>query len=196
MPQNASFFFHELSRDLLVSQKNDEKSLFSTFHPLSPVIFATAAVVAFVLLRNSRFNFHCYTQREATPTQKSARKWRCDLSRLLARKITKGIHSCKPFSLNRLIATCTLCSTLNIDGWCFRPGRSVVNFVVCLDVMSNAPNKTDKKQHTPYPSAKILFPKTKTKQTKKGGGGGVEVWRWGGGSREQSNQKYLSPSWL
>ena len=24
--------------------------------------------------RNSRFNFHCYTQREATPTQKSARK--------------------------------------------------------------------------------------------------------------------------
>ena len=32
-------------------------------------------VLAFVLLRNSRFNFHCYTQCEATPTQKSARKW-------------------------------------------------------------------------------------------------------------------------
>ena len=30
--------------------------------------------MAFVLLRDSRFNFHCYTQREATPTQKSARK--------------------------------------------------------------------------------------------------------------------------
>ena len=57
-------------------------------------------MLAFVLLRNSRFNFRCYTQREATPTQKSARKWRCDLSRLLARKITKGIHSCKPASLN------------------------------------------------------------------------------------------------
>ena len=60
--------------------------------------------MAFVLLRNSRFNFHCYTQREATPTQKSARKCRCDLSQLLARKITKGIHSCKPASLNRSIA--------------------------------------------------------------------------------------------
>ena len=32
-------------------------------------------MVAFVLLCNSRFNFHCYTQCESTPTQKSARKW-------------------------------------------------------------------------------------------------------------------------
>ena len=38
------------------------------------VIFATATVLAFVLLRNSRFSFHCYTQREVTPTQKSARQ--------------------------------------------------------------------------------------------------------------------------
>ena len=54
--------------------KNDAKTLF--FHPpsLSTVIFAAATVLAFVLLRDSRFNFHCYTQREATPTQKSARK--------------------------------------------------------------------------------------------------------------------------
>ena len=56
--------------------KNDTKTLFS--HPPSPfsgtVIFATATVVAFVLLRNSRFKFLCYTQREATPTQKSSRK--------------------------------------------------------------------------------------------------------------------------
>ena len=80
--------------------KNDAKTLFSTLHPLSMVIFATATVVAFILLCNSRFNFHCYTQCEAMPTQKSARKWRCDLSQLLARKITKGIHSCKPASLN------------------------------------------------------------------------------------------------
>ena len=76
-------------------------TLFSILHHLSPVILANAAVVAFILLRNSRFNFQCYTQREATPTHKSARKWRCDLSRLLARKIRKGIHSCKPASLNR-----------------------------------------------------------------------------------------------
>ena len=48
--------------------------------------------------RNSRFSFHCYIQREATPSQKSARKWRCDLSR--ETEMTKGIHSCKPASLN------------------------------------------------------------------------------------------------
>ena len=50
--------------------KNDAKTLFP--HPLSTVIFATTTILAFVLLHSSRFNFHCYTQREATPTQKSA----------------------------------------------------------------------------------------------------------------------------
>ena len=50
------------------------QTFFSTLHPLSTVIFATATVLAFVLLRNSRFNFDCYTQHEATPTQKLARK--------------------------------------------------------------------------------------------------------------------------
>ena len=97
-----------LASPLVISgqPKKDATTFFflPTLHPLSPVIFATATVVALVLLRNSRFSFHCYTQREATPTQKSARKWRCDLSRLLTRKITKGIHSCKPASLNRPIA--------------------------------------------------------------------------------------------
>ena len=48
------------------------------FHPPSPFpsnfCNSTATVVAFVLLHNSRFNFHCYTQCEATPTQKSARE--------------------------------------------------------------------------------------------------------------------------
>ena len=81
MPQNA---FYPQNRDLLVSQKTTQRHFFSTFHPLSPLIFAIAIVVAFVLLHNSRFSLHCYTQleqREATPTQKSARKWRCDLSR-------------------------------------------------------------------------------------------------------------------
>ena len=100
MPQNA---FYPQNRDLLVSQKTTQRHFFSTFHPLSPVIFANAIVVAFVLLRNSRFSFHCYTQRGATPTQISARKWRCDLSQLLARTLTKGINSCKPASLNRPI---------------------------------------------------------------------------------------------
>ena len=71
MPQNAFFL---QTRDLLVSQKMMQRHFFSTLHPLSMVIFATATVLAFVLLRDSRFNFHCYTQREATPTQKSAQK--------------------------------------------------------------------------------------------------------------------------
>ena len=84
----------------------------SALHPLSPVIFATATALAFVLLRNSRFNSHCYTQREATPTQKLARKWICDLPQLLAWKITKGIHLCKPASLNRPIAVTISCSKI------------------------------------------------------------------------------------
>ena len=88
LPQNA--------RDLLISQKTTQRPVFSTLHPLfPPVNFAAATVVAFALLRNSGFNFHCYTQREVMPTQKSARKWRCNFSRHLARTITKGIHSCQ-----------------------------------------------------------------------------------------------------
>ena len=71
LAQNAYF---PQTRDRLVSQKTTQRHLFSTLHPLSTVIFATATVLAFVLLRESRFNFHCYTQREATPTQKLARK--------------------------------------------------------------------------------------------------------------------------
>ena len=37
------------------------------------------------------------------PTQKSAWKWRWDFSQHLVWKVTKGIHSCKPASLNRPI---------------------------------------------------------------------------------------------
>ena len=71
MPQNA---FCLQTRDLLVSHKLSQRHFISTLHPLSTVIFASATVLAFVLLCNSRFNFHCYTQHEATPTQKSAQK--------------------------------------------------------------------------------------------------------------------------
>ena len=31
--------------------------------------------MTFLLLCSSKFNFHCYTQCETTPTQKSAQKW-------------------------------------------------------------------------------------------------------------------------
>ena len=88
--------------------KIDAKTFFPTPHPLSPAIFATATVVAFVLLYSSRLNFHRYTQHEATPTQKSARKWCSNLSWLTAQKITKskGIHLCK---LNEPPNTCISC---------------------------------------------------------------------------------------
>ena len=122
-------FFFLFSTNSSCQPKNDAKTPFPTLHPLSPVIFATATVVAFVLLRSSRFDFHCYTQREATPTNKSARKWRCDLSRLrlLARKITKGIHSYKPALLNCSIDS----SCQTFQGWfpslfCF--------WLLCMDL--------------------------------------------------------------
>ena len=73
MLQNAFIFPYELAI-FWSAKKRRKDTFFPTLHPLSTVIFATATVLAFVLLRDSRFNFHCYTQREATPTQKSARK--------------------------------------------------------------------------------------------------------------------------
>ena len=71
MPQNAFFLW---TRNRLVSQKTMQMHFFSTLHPLSTVIFASATIFAFVLLCDSRFNFYCYTQHEATPAQKSAQK--------------------------------------------------------------------------------------------------------------------------
>ena len=67
-------FFYELAIFWSAPKRCKLRHFIFTLHPLSTVIFATATVLAFVLLRNSSFNFHCYTQRDATPTQKSARK--------------------------------------------------------------------------------------------------------------------------
>ena len=86
MPQ--THFFHKLV--IFWSAEKWRKDSFSTLHPLFPVIFASATVVAFALLHNSRFSFHCYTQREATPTQKMAQKWCCDLSWLLPQILGGG----------------------------------------------------------------------------------------------------------
>ena len=76
MPPNAFFTTNSRSsgQQKKEEKKEDAKTLFSTLYPLSTIIFATATVLAFVLLRDSRFNFHWYTQREATPTPKSVRK--------------------------------------------------------------------------------------------------------------------------
>ena len=103
----------EISNNLLLMLQDAPKRIFSmnsqssgqlknyaktlpTLHPLSMVIFATASVLAFVLLHDSRFNFHCYTQCEATPTQKSARK--CAATSYA--KDCKTIHSSRPAQLN------------------------------------------------------------------------------------------------
>ena len=109
MPQNAFFLW---TRDLLVSQKMTQRLFFSTLHPLSVVVSATATVLAFVLLCSSRFGFHCHTWCEAMPTQKSAWKWRFNLLWLLVRKNTKGIHLCKPALLNRPIGQQKLIAVL------------------------------------------------------------------------------------
>ena len=82
------------------AKKTRCKDFFHLPFPFHSIFFANATVLAFVLLCNSRFNIHCDIQREAMPTQKSAQKWRYNLSRLLAWKITKSIHLCKPASLN------------------------------------------------------------------------------------------------
>ena len=134
MPQNA---FFPRTRDLLISPKTTQRHFLFTLHPLSTVIFATAPVLAFVLLRNSNFNFHCYTQREAY--SEICPEVRCDLSQLLSRKITKRIHSNKPASLNRLIyKSClwalTECSPLDFRRSSIRAqlGSLTLNFMLIL----------------------------------------------------------------
>ena len=54
-------FFYELT--IFWGAPPQKTHFFSTLHPLSTVIFATATVLAFVLLRNSRFNFHLLRNR-------------------------------------------------------------------------------------------------------------------------------------
>ena len=75
------------TRDLLVSWKPNQRHFFS--HPPSPFpgIFFNCDIGSLWIFNcdigslwialwfNSRLNFRCYTQREPTPTQKSARKW-------------------------------------------------------------------------------------------------------------------------
>ena len=70
MPQNTFFSMNLQSSAVFWSSKKWCKdTFFHTLHSLSLVIFATATVVAFVLLGNSRFNYHCCTQHEAPPTR-------------------------------------------------------------------------------------------------------------------------------
>ena len=95
-------FFHE-NVIFWSAEKRCKDIFFPTIHHLSRVILA-ATTVAFVFLGNSKLKFHCYTQREKQrlPRNRPGSD-SCNLSRLLARKITTGIHSCKPASLKRPI---------------------------------------------------------------------------------------------
>ena len=89
MPPNA--FFSQALVIFWSDRKNDAKTPTPPLPPLSSITFPlqflqTLQCWHFVLLRNTRFSFHCHTQREATPTQKSARKFRaaatcCDFLR-------------------------------------------------------------------------------------------------------------------
>ena len=74
---------------------NDAKTLFPTLHHLSPGILATATVVElyyFAILGSISIVIHNVKLRLLIYWPGSGS---CDLSRLLGRKITKGIHSCK-----------------------------------------------------------------------------------------------------
>ena len=119
MPQNAFFL---QTRDLLVSQKTMQRHFFSTLHPLSTVIFATATILAFVLLRDSRFNFYCYTQREATHTQKSSRKCAATSRDILRERLQSAFTLANPLRWIAQYGT-SLCNEYRVNvnsviRWC------------------------------------------------------------------------------
>ena len=142
MPQNAFFLW---TRSLLVSEKMTQRHFIFTLHPLSTVFFATATVLTFVLLRSSSFNFHCYTQREATPIQKSARKCAatsCDFfaERLqsvftLANQLCWIAQYCPSITYNRNIGKWNMWKNAGSWGlyyWILTMSHSLIQrFIVC-----------------------------------------------------------------
>ena len=74
------------------SAKKQCRHFVSILHHPSPVFLENTTAAAFVLLCSSRFNFHCYTQHEATPTQKLARQWQLQPSTTSSAKDYAG-HS-------------------------------------------------------------------------------------------------------
>ena len=139
MPQNAFFL---CTHDLLVSQKMTQRHFFSTLHPLSTVIFATATVLAFVLLRNSRFNFHCYTQCEAMPTQKSAQKYTVTSRNFLHERLQSAFTLANQL---RWIAQYSQCTTL-----ADHPHTQTTVQIMCLCPKSEAKVKVVAPWQTAY----------------------------------------------
>ena len=62
-------------RSELPSLQSDTFFSLSILHHIFSLILANTAVLPFLLLCSSRFSSYCYTQRQPTPTQKSARNW-------------------------------------------------------------------------------------------------------------------------
>ena len=86
MPKTACF---SMNLWFYGQPKNNAKTLFSTLHHFSLVIFATATVVAL------------YTQHEPTPTQKLAQKWQLQPFTTSCTKDYKG-HSLVQTSFTEL----------------------------------------------------------------------------------------------
>ena len=107
MPQNTFFL---RTRDLLVSQKTTQRHFF--FHPPSPFHSNFCNCNSIGICTASRFKVQLpllYTVWSNTYSEIGL-EVRCNLSQLLAQKITKHIHSSKPALLNRPIDICVLLS--------------------------------------------------------------------------------------
>ena len=103
--------------------KNDAKTLFSILHHLSAVILANAIVRVCIASYKTQLlkGLYCLKQRLL---RNRLRSGSCDLSRLLARKITKGVHSCKPASpSNPIIISSTLLPSSVITGYATEGAR-------------------------------------------------------------------------
>ena len=124
-------FFHALT--IFWSVKRRYKDAFFPIHyHLSPVILASTAVLLFLqlLLGISRSNFHCYTQREATPTQKSARKWQLRPFATSCAKDYEG-HSLVQISFAELPNIVHRCGSNTIPISCAAPVHHTVP-IVCM----------------------------------------------------------------
>ena len=102
IPQNASFFLcvcvHALAIFWLA--KSDGKTLFSPLITFPLSFLQTQQqwhLYCFAVLGSASTVIHSVKQRLL---RKRPGSGSCDLSRLLAQKIMKGVHSCKPASLN------------------------------------------------------------------------------------------------
>ena len=94
--------FFPRTRDLLVSQKTTQKHFFSTLNPLFPVFLQQQQwwhLYCFAIIGSTSIVIHSAKQRLLRNRPGSDAATSRDIS--VARKITKGIHSCKPASLNR-----------------------------------------------------------------------------------------------